>query len=227
MNFLKKLLGKKGLGKVPDNKIFWKWFMGNERSFYSAVKSRTHVDIHFLDKLMPKLQQLNSQFYCLTGMLDEETAEMVITAEGDIKTFVFVEELIAAAPVIKGWKFTALKPPIELKEMYIEMDGYRFDNSKISFINNTNPHYPDEINLTLVHSDFNEKNKDIITNGVFIYLDNALGELNAATLIDAVRVAGAGPENSELIGIEKIRDFLLWNEKEFVENSIGARYNTE
>lgn len=43
-------------------------------------------------------------------MYNASTAELVVTADGDIKTFVWVEELIAAAPKLANWKFTALKP---------------------------------------------------------------------------------------------------------------------
>lgn len=43
-------------------------------------------------------------------MLDNETAELIITADGILKNYVFVEELIDSVPKIKGWKFTAHKP---------------------------------------------------------------------------------------------------------------------
>jgi hypothetical protein len=32
--------------------------------------------------------------------------------------------------------------------------------------------YPDEIDITIVHKDFNEENKTTITSGTFIFLDN-------------------------------------------------------
>ena len=51
-------------------------------------------------------------------MYDDKTAELIITAESDIKTFVFVEELIDEAPVLKGWKFTALKPALPMVDFY-------------------------------------------------------------------------------------------------------------
>jgi hypothetical protein len=71
--------------------------MENEKSFHSIVSHEDNVDQDFLDKLFPKLQSLNPRFYCQTGMYDEETAELIVSAESDIKTFVFVEDLVAAA----------------------------------------------------------------------------------------------------------------------------------
>lgn len=229
MSFLKKLLGSKDKTVITDNTSFWNWFLLQEQSFHQIVKGRNsnNIDGNFLNKLMSKLQLLNDQFYCVTGMYDENTVELILTAEGDIKTFVFVEELIAAAPAIAGWKFTALKPAIGLDEMRIKMDGYEFDQHKIQFFSNIQPEYPDEIEITLVHSDFNETDEQILSNGTLIYLDNVLGELNTATLIDSVQVSGTCPPDKEMIPMEKLESFLLWREKEFVEKNKGRRYNTE
>lgn len=227
MNWLKKLLGKKEEPPITDHNSFWNWFLQHEKSFYSAVKSGNNVDASFLNILMPKLQQLNHHFYCSTGMYNADTAELIITAEGDIKSFVFVEELIAAAPVVGHWKFTALNPPIGLNDTNIQMDGFLFDKNKLSFIDNGNEEHPDEIDLILIHTDYNESNKITITNGTLIYLDHLLGELNTATLIDNIKVAGMPAKNQELIGIDKLSPFLLWREKEFVEKYNGTRHNTE
>jgi hypothetical protein len=176
---------------------------------------------------MPQLQGLNAQFYCVTGMYDAGTAELIITAEGDIKTFVFAEELVAAAPVINNWKFTALKSPVGTKNISIEMEEYEFNDKKISFFSNEHADYPDEIDITLVHEDYTEENKGVISNGTFIYLDNILGELDAATLIDNVTIEGRQADNRELIPIEKLSEFLLWREKEFIEKYKGVRRDTE
>jgi hypothetical protein len=43
------------------------------------------------------------------------------------------------------------------------------------FYSNEHAKYPDEIDITIVHKDFNEENKTIITSGTFIFLDNYLG----------------------------------------------------
>ncbi|HMI63019.1 MAG TPA: DUF695 domain-containing protein [Puia sp.] len=224
MNFFKRLFGKKEL--VTDTESFWKWFQSHERSFHAAVNGEKPINEVFLDHLMPKLEQLNAWFACSAGMTDTKTAELIITAQGDIKTFVFAEELVAAAPVITGWKFTALKPPTGLA-ISIEMDGYTFNDKKMSFISRDNGEYPDEIELTMVHRDLSEENKDIITNGTFIFLDNALGELNTATLIDNIQIAAPEEVQEELIPLEKLQDFLTWKEKEFVEKYNGARHNTQ
>lgn len=227
MNFLRKMFNGKNAAPMVDNQSFWNWFTENEKIFFKVIKNKEQVDEKFLQKVMDKLSQLNSQFYCLAGMYDDATAELVITPEGDIKTIVFAEELISAAPPLDGWKFTALKPAIGLEEMSIEMDGYKFDNETLRFFSTIQPDYPDEIEITLVHKDFNDEDETIIKNGTLIYLDNALGELNTATMIDSLTVTGSSTADAELIPMSKLPEFLLWREKEFLEKYKGTRHYTE
>jgi len=226
MSFLKKLFGANDKPVVTDYASFWNWFSQNAASFYDIVKENKDVEGKFLDKVIPVLKQIDGNFFCLAGMYDENTAEMVITTDGVIKSIVFAEEITASAPALQGWKFTALKPPLGF-EISINMDGYEFNNKNLFFINNDLPGYPDEIDITLVHDDYNKENQRIIANGSLLYLDNALGELNTVLLIDNVSISGVPSEKKELIPITKLNEFLVWREKEFVEKYKAVRYNTE
>jgi len=109
-------------------------------------------------------------------MLDDNTVELILTADGTIKNIVFVEELVKAAPIIPGWTFTSLKPPLDIKNVRIDMAGYTFDSDTLSFYPNEHRDYPDEIDITIVHSDYNENDKSSITNGTYIFLDNYILE---------------------------------------------------
>jgi hypothetical protein len=227
MGFLKKIFGNRQPLIISSYADFWKWFKQHEQTFFKAVKNHDRVDEQFLGKLTPLLQQLNDDFYCVTGMLDDSTAELIITTDGTVKEFVFAEEFVAAAPAIKGWAFTALKPPSDQDSMGIEMDGYEFNDSNISFYSNNHDEYPDEIDITLVHKDMTGQNKETITSGSLLYLDNVLGEYNTATMLDTVLVEGPPGDKQELIPISKLQGYLLWRQKEFVEKYEGLRYGTE
>jgi hypothetical protein len=50
-----------------------------------------------------------------------------------------------------------------------------------------------------------------------IYVQNGLGEINAATQIDDLTFGAEPDDKSELIPITKLNDYLTWREKEFVE----------
>ncbi|MBL0356706.1 MAG: DUF695 domain-containing protein [Chitinophagaceae bacterium] len=227
MGFLKKIFGSKEPAVIHNHADFWYWFKQHEQSFFKTVKKHDKVDENFLSKLTPLLLQLNDDFFCVTGMVSEDIAELIITTDGTVKAFVFAEECIAAAPAIKGWKFTALKPPCDIESMGIEMDGYEFNGSNISFYSNDHNEYPDEIDIVLVHKDFTESNQEAITSGSLIYLDNMLGEYNTATMLDTVLVEGPSTNNVDLIPIEKLQGYLLWRQKEFVEKYDGIRYGTK
>jgi len=202
--------------EIKSYKDFWDWFTTKEKVFYDIVKSRTNIEADFFDIISPKLHQINEGFYFLSGMSDDSTAELVITAEGEIKNIVFVEEIINAAPKLENWKFTALKPEMNL-ESGISMEGYQFTTENIFFYANDIEGYPDEIDITFVYENLNTENKNSVVTGVCIFLDNFLGELNFATQIDTFNVIGKDDAAKELIPVGKLKDFLQWREREFTE----------
>lgn len=212
---------------IQSYEDFWKWFRKNEKTFYKVVKERDDIEKEFFNKLSPKLNELKDGFWYLTGMYDDDTAELVITADGVIKNIVFVEKLVQAAPNIDGWKFTALKPALDKKDVSINMAGYKFDSENLSFYANDSANYPDEVDITVVYYDYNEENKSTITNGIYIFLDNFLGELDFAAGIDNLEIISKAEATGELIPIEKLKDYLTWRLKEFVEKHEGVRHNTE
>jgi hypothetical protein len=95
--------------------------------------------------------------------------------------------------------------------------------------------YPDEIDITIVHNDLTEENKTQIRNGTYIFLDNYLGELDFVNNIDNVEIMhndnvtaiGKHEAQKELVPIAKLKDFLIWGQKEFIEKYEGVRYDTE
>jgi hypothetical protein len=208
---------------------FWNWFQNNEKSFFDVVKNHKNRDIEkdFFDKLSPKLAELKEGYYFLAGMLDDNTAELVFTADGNIRNIVFVEELVEQAPKITGWKFTALKPALNIENVNIDMAGYTFSKENLFFYSNDHADYPDEIDISVVHNDLTEDNKKKVANGTFIFLDNYLGELDFVSNIDSIQIIGRHEAEKELIPIEKLKDFLTWKQKEFIEKYEGVRCNTE
>ena len=228
MNFLRNMFSKKE--NTPDSYTysdFWKWFANNEKNFFSSVKSRENIETEFFDKLAPELNKLGYRYYFLTGMKDEHTAELIFTPDGSIKDIVFVEELVEAAPLLDNWKFVALKPDSNIEQMGIRMGDYEFSKENLFFYPIEHAQYPDEVEIVIVHEHYNEKDKQQIISGVYIFLDNYLGELNSLTTIDHLTVVGRDKAEKELISIAKLKDYLIWREKEFVEGYQGIRHNTE
>lgn len=226
MGFLDKILSKKE-AMIQSNDEFWNWFLKHEKEFFKTVQSGENIHKDFFDKLAPKLDEIHGGIYFLTGMFDDQTAELVLTPDGVIRNIYAIEELVNAAPEINGWKFTALKPASDIKDVSINYEGFKINKDNLKFYPNIHEGYPDEIDLTIVYDDFEEEKRPIVTNAVYIFLDNYLGELHSVTLIDNMKIAGTEGISEELIPIEKLKDYLIWREKEFVEKYEGTRHNTE
>jgi hypothetical protein len=207
---------------------FWDWFSKQARTFFQAVKEGDNIQEAFFDELTPALDTVKEGLYFQAGMADEHTAELVISAEGAIENLVFAEELVAAAPSLAGWKFTALKEAVsDIEQIVVRMGDYEFSTGNIHFYPDEEATYPDEIAITVTHADLTEENHDTVANGTLIFLDSYLGELAFATLVDQVTVLGEPQAQQALVPITKLRDFLTWRQKEFVEKYSGMRHETD
>lgn len=226
MSFLKKIFGTKD-EPIKSYADFWVWFQKNEKDFFNVVKNKKDIQRSFFDRLSPKLEELKDGYFYVTGMCEDDTVELILTADGNTRNIIFVEELVDAAPNIAGWKFTALKPALDIKDVSIEMNGHKFNKESLSFYENDLPAYPDEIDVTIVHKDLTEENKAQIVNGTYIFLDNFLGELDFLNNIDNLAIVGENEVQKERVPIEKLKDFLTWRRKEFIEKYEGVRYDTE
>jgi hypothetical protein len=223
--------------KSPDNSSpnslasryveFWNWFSQHAPAFFHTVKDRHRIKEDFFDPLSLALDRIKDGFYFQTGMIDDNTAELEVSVEGVIENITFVEELIQAAPTLPGWKFTAFKTATHIKHIRIKMSGFTFDTDTLTFYANDEPEYPDEINLVVVHRDYTEEHETTIWNGTLNFLDNYLGELALATTIDRITVIGPQEAEQDPIPLEKLHDFLVWRQKEFVEKYEGLRHQTE
>ncbi|MFY7828854.1 MAG: DUF695 domain-containing protein [Flectobacillus sp.] len=204
---------------TPDNpyREFWNWFLVNEKKFFKIVKDGENIDKDFFAILSPKLEVLHKGIYFLSGMYDDDTAELILTADGIVKNIVFIEELVSAAPEIKNWKITALKQAVDMEEWQIGIEELIINSPSLSFFPDEYPQYPDEIAITIVYEDYSAEEHGTIVSGIYMYLDNLLGELNAGVQLDQIKIQGPSPNHPELIPIAKLPAYLNWREKEFIE----------
>jgi hypothetical protein len=225
MSFLRKIFSKRD-APIRTHDDFWNWFQQNEHDLYKVLSRGGDVGRDFFDRVASQVEQLYSGFLLLAGMSHEQTAELVFTVDGDVKRIAFVEDLVKAAPQIPGWRITALKAPVDLENMQINMNGFMFDDQRLSFYANEQEGYPDEVDITVVHQDLNDGNREQVTHGIFIFLDNYLGELNFVEDIDRLATVGVAEAVKPLIPISKLRGFLEWRKAEFVEKYDDAYYDT-
>lgn len=222
MNLIKNLFFKKE-PPIRSYQDFWRWFSTSERKFFKIIQEGNNINEDFFELLSPKLNELREGYFFLCGMLNANTAELIITADGDIRNIVFVEELVAAAPQLANWRFTALKPALDIEDVTIQMEGITFSKDNLFFCSNSIEKYPDEIDLSVVHAGINNENREAITNGIYIFLDNYLGELDFAVTIDVLSIIAESEARADLVSIEKLKSFLIWRQKEFVEKYSATR----
>jgi hypothetical protein len=199
--------------------MFWQWFVNNEHRFRGLGKTDSDQALVFLEELIGQMKPFNPWLKALAGPYSGKRYELIITADGDVALFCKVEELVARAPQLSNWKFTAHKPALGFEGIGVNMYGKKFSTDTTCFYPIIREEYPDEVAIVLTHVDYNEAEDDQFQAGGMIYLENGLGEENTATKIDHYETAGLPDPGSgiEVIPITKLPDYLNWREKEFVE----------
>ena len=226
MGFLKNLFNAKQ-EHIATNEEFWAWFETRESEFAAIIGTRDSkkMEQRIFGPLSEKLEQLRDGIFFQMGMADESTAELVLTPEGNAKNVGVVEELIAAAPSISGWLFTALKRPES--STYIEMNGLKFGIDTLKFYPNDHESMPDLVDITIVHDEFDGGREETIKHGSYLFLDNYLGELSLLENIDELSFVGPSDAAKDLIPLDALENFLQTRQALFVEKYEGVRIFTE
>lgn len=206
---------------------FWNWFAAHAKDFRDILRAQRLVEKKFFRKLAQKMDEAGHAFSFMAGMCDAETAELIITADGDLTKIPLVEDFIAEAPAVEGWKFTALKQGMNSKDILMEMEGYRFNAENISFYEKADVLYPDEVAIAVVHNDLSEYNAQVVMAGTCIFLENYLGELAFRTQVDDMEIMRPQDAVKELIPISKLAGFLSWRQKELAGQYDVVIENTE
>ncbi len=231
MGFLNKLFGKeiKGTDTITfENqcKDFWDWFVTKEKNFYAVVESNSQVVESFIDVVLPKLKAINENFTMLVGGVSSEgVSEFIVTADGVVKDIVFAEEFIASAPKLERWSFIANKPASG--DIGLNMNGYVFNSKTVRFLPLYDEAHPDEIALRFIVDGYKAEEEAIIGNSLYIFLDNYLGELETVTLIDYLEVRGEDALTGEEVPLDKLKEYLVYREKEFIEKYNGIKHNSD
>jgi hypothetical protein len=209
---------------VMSYENFWRWFQQEDRLHF---KNDEVFEKILFNELAEKLGEIKEGLSFHINMRDDDNStELVVSANGEVKNIVFAEELVNCAPKIHGWKFTAMEPETEPENIYCVSGRYLFDQETLFFYSTEDTKYPDNIDISIVHR-YEEKDGQSLAHSVHTFLDHYLGELNRLTRFDHIVVRGKDRAEKELVPITKLRHFLIWREKEFLEKYEGTWYNTK
>ncbi len=197
--------------------VFWDWFEKNAVRFREILRDNDNIEQQIFVPLAENLRTLNAEIFFLLGYKEGQAAELILTADGNIKNMFLVDELLARAPQLEDWCFVGHKQAMELDNLKISIGEYHFNKDTIFFRPVVHEAYPDLIDLEVIYADHKEEDINTINQGIFIFLDNYLGELNFVKNIDNIRILPMPEDREDLVPVYKLKDYLVWREKEFVE----------
>lgn len=103
---------------------FWPWFQTRESEFAKLFSYETGAAALDNPKLQKKIEDTVSEVGTKLRIVHPEFSpffgfsggsnEMIVTVHGQAEHFKAVDDFIASAPKIDGWKFVALKKPLSL-----------------------------------------------------------------------------------------------------------------
>ena len=194
---------------------FWQWFEAKNKAYLFLSEVTPDVKESLLDELREQLHRYHKKLYFETGIREDDVPELIITAEGKSDYFDDVEYLIARAPKIDNWKFTAFIQPQGV--------NFRIHYGEVELV-------PEEIwFLPLAHADKPEltgirvclknyemiSDKDGLISVIYKMLDTVIGEKSFALDIQFVD-AGLLPDDPEEEGMFELWElpqYIAWKQK--------------
>lgn len=185
---------------------FWAWFVQNR----PQIEALTGEQDPIIDQLLAQLHRYNQHLF-LELSTNSDHNELVITAEGDAAHFDSVRTLIAKAPTVKHWTFTALRPPLgfAFKTTY---EGVEYDPAQLWFLPLENKENPSAVGLRIGIAHFDEKTHLHANAAAWVMLDTGLGEQACAEDIQYVETGAlpAEPEKAGYIELAELPEYLKW-----------------
>jgi hypothetical protein len=166
------------LSRKSKEEQFWDWFIRHEEKLLNFEVDQERI----FDKLANALQRVDRDLTFEFGP-PEIQRELVISASGIYRAFPAVSALVAAAPTLERWRWTAFRPrrsvgnPVEFQGKCIyptEVEFALADNGKIA-------------GLYLFLPDFSEGDTALKMIG-YLLLDEALGEFDVVTRLGFVEM---------------------------------------
>lgn len=216
MGFLNKFFGTEDTVQIESNKDFWDWFTKNEKKFYEVVKTGKNVEKNLFNVLSPQAKKLRDGYYFIAEAKDNGIAELTVTVNGNTENIVFAEDLVKDAPKLDNWSFVALKSE-ENDDYEVSLEGRKYNVNKIFFYSNDNPDFPHDVDITFVYNDPSIKNREVVIEGIDMFIDDYLGEMKFATMMDSFNVVALEKAEKELIPVSELKTYLDKREADFQE----------
>ena len=160
---------------------FWHWFKKNEqrlRNFESDPEK-------YLYELLGQAKRIKDGIAIELEPPKNGMINMTISADGNIELFELIRQIVAKAPVIKGWKIFAFRqrmPASAIKQMILKVGDLHLDPSMIKFL----PVVEEgKLNIVVYVAGVNENNYNQVAYAGLTLIDNILGEYDCVMKVHA------------------------------------------
>ena len=186
-----------GMGQQVREDAFWRWFKANLAKLAAIQTGQEPVFM----QAYQQIQRVHPDLLCEFAKGKDGVREVVISADGKRAAFGAVENLVARAPVILGWKVTAFRSrksldfSIRLDDRDITADDIWFDTTA----NGT------ELDLQLYIKGLNNDTLEMLAQAAFLMLDFSLGEYDVETKLGSIDFS-ALPPSPDVMGLHPLKE---------------------
>lgn len=204
---------------------FWEWFILHEKKFKENIDTQNDVLNNVIEIIDPKLKALNEFFFPLVGKADDDVTEFIVTPDGILKTVALIDDFIASAPKLEGWRFLSCKRAHS--GISLVMHGFTLSEETVSFIPIVRNGCPDYIHLNFIIDAYTPEYEKELRTAMFMFLDNYIGEYQMMTMMDELDICAPGDIIGEPIPVSKLSEYLNFREAEFIERYNGVKRESD
>jgi hypothetical protein len=197
--------------ETEDISRFWTWFAAHERRLRAMKDSQDAL----WDTALAELKRVKKGFAFEMSEEAKGSREFVITAqEGDRKLFGVVDAMVAAAPLLRGWTFVALKPAMGFDFTH-SYEGVVYDPKAMWFLPLNLTDRPGDLGLRVGVPSLRELDQDAAEFAVTIILETGLGERERAADVQYVEVTRLpnDPAKEGYIELPDLAAYIAWRKR--------------
>jgi hypothetical protein len=200
---------------------FWQWFLRHHKEYLGLNKKTKKELTYWQNELQAHLRAYYKFLYFSIYVPNEgATGVLTISVSGKGGYFKYVDNLVALAPEIPGWKIQALEPPRPIDFLWQEQVGHTDIDPREFWC--TVPE-GERAHLSVYHMLYTEANNWPYTQAAETAVYNVLGERSFGLDIRLITVSNLShaPQDAELIRVEEPPAYMPRGKSGLVVNAEG------
>lgn len=167
-------------------RAFWEWF-APEAHAYARLNALDPLETQQrISALAERLRRIHPSIGAQLERQESGACEMIVTAGGDKTAFEAIRTLVAAAPPIGGWKFTALRQPMPLENLIFPLENSTLTAENIWYTMHPVPAQR-VVDVVLAVVAEEDMTAELAAKIGYLCLDAAIGEAKVATGLGQVQ----------------------------------------